>query len=86
LQSSRPEESHLQESLFMDTDKSIETRSIGCSDRAAELCVCVEEKISSLSQMLSELYTEDEDPWALKQHQGNCCNNFITKFVKFVKF
>lgn len=31
--------------------------------------------------MLSELYSEDEDPWDFKQHQGNCCNNFVTRFA-----
>jgi len=34
--------------------------------------------------MLSELYSEDEDPWALRQHQGSCCNNFIIRLMKFI--
>lgn len=76
---------HLQDSLFSDTDEYLETRTIGCSDRTAELCICVEKRIALLSTMLSDLYTEDDDPWALKQHQGNCCNDFIIRFIMFIK-
>ncbi|XP_022171790.1 conserved oligomeric Golgi complex subunit 1 [Myzus persicae] len=78
----QPEEPHLQDSLFSDTDECFETRSIGCSDRTAALCACVERRISLLVDMLSELYSEDEDPWALRQHQGSCCNNFIIRLGK----
>lgn len=53
---------------------------MGCSDKTVELCECIEKRILSLANMLSELYSEDEDPWALRQHQGNCCNNFIIRF------
>lgn len=31
--------------------------------------------------MLKDLFTEDEDVWDLRQHQGNCCNNFIIRFI-----
>uniref|UniRef100_A0A2S2PYU2 Conserved oligomeric Golgi complex subunit 1 n=1 Tax=Sipha flava TaxID=143950 RepID=A0A2S2PYU2_9HEMI len=77
-----PEEPYLQDSLFSDTDEYLETRSIGCSDKTAKLCECIEKRILSLANMLSELYSEDEDPWALRQHQGNCCNNFIIRLGK----
>lgn len=56
---------------------------MGCSDAAAELCVCIERRISLLASLLNELYSEDEDPWALRQHQGNCCNNFIIRLIQF---
>lgn len=80
------EELHLQDSLFSDTDDYLETRTIGCSDRTAELCACIEKRILLMSTMLNNLYTEDEDPWALRQHQGNCCNNFIIRFIMFIEF
>jgi len=86
LHSFRPEEPYLQDSLFSDTDEFFETRSIGCSDRTAALCACVERRILLLADMLSELYSEDEDPWALRQHQGICCNNFIIRLMKLFKF
>lgn len=78
----QPEEPYLQDSLFSDTDECFETRSIGCSDRTAELCACIEKRISLLADMLSELYSKDEDPWSLRQHQGNCCKNFIIRLGK----
>ncbi|VVC36063.1 Hypothetical protein CINCED_3A013520 [Cinara cedri] len=79
IQSKEP---YLQESLFSDTDECLETRSVGCSDETAKLCECVENRILLLVKMLSELISEDEDPWALRQHQGNCCYNFIMRLGK----
>lgn len=76
----------MQESLFSDEDKYLETRSIGCSDKTAELCACIEKRISLLVNMLIELYSEDEDPWALRKHQGTCCNLFIIRFTIFIEF
>lgn len=78
----RPKEPHLQESLFSDTEECLQTRSIGCSDGTAKLCECVENRILLLVKMLSELFSEDEDPWALRQHQGDCCYNFIIRFFE----
>lgn len=82
MYSFRSKEPHLQESLFSDTDEYLETRSIGCSDGIAELSKCIERRISLLAKMLSELFSDDEDLWALRQHQGNCCNNFIIRFCE----
>lgn len=82
----RPEEPPLQNDLFSDNGDYLGTRSICCSDKTAKLCACVEKRISLLANMLSELYFEDEDQWALRQHQGNCCNKFTIRFVKFFIF
>lgn len=85
MYSFRSREPHLQESLFSDTDEFLETRTIGCSNGAAKLCECIERRVSLLAKTLSELFSEDEDPWALRQHQGNCCNNFIIRFCVVYK-
>lgn len=69
----------MQESLFSDEDEYLETRSIGCSDKTAELCACIEKRISLLANMLNELYSEDEDPWGLRKHQGICCNQLLIR-------
>ncbi|XP_050441293.1 uncharacterized protein LOC126846140 isoform X2 [Adelges cooleyi] len=78
----QPEESPLRENLFSDTNEFLETRSIGCSDKTAELCTCLEQRISSLAKTLDEYYPEDEDPWALRHHQGHCCNGFVNKLTE----
>ncbi|XP_050523632.1 conserved oligomeric Golgi complex subunit 1 isoform X2 [Daktulosphaira vitifoliae] len=80
----KSEETPLRENIFFDTNEYIETRSIGCSDKSADLCKCFENRIFSLTNMLNKYYPEDEDPWEFHNHQGFCCNKLIKNLVDYL--